>query len=115
MPEPRRSAPSGPETSWGGQITVDLPSCGAAAVTIATVNFPTSTGLLGQTISLLEPGDTVILTQPAAGLSVAVGILPGYCSAIGVAKIPLINPTSGALDPASAVFDYQIIKSAHIP
>lgn len=103
MPEPRRSAPSGPDTSWSGQVTFDATSCGAAAVTIQTVTIPNA-----------EPGDTVLLSPPATGLSVAVAIGVGYVSALNTAKVPFINPTGGALDPASAVYDYQLIKSAHI-
>lgn len=104
MPEARRSAPSGPAISRSGQVTVDFTSCGSAAVTVQTVSIPNT-----------EPGDTIILTPPAGGFQAGLGILPGYCSAVGVAKIPVVNPTSGAIDAASTVFDYQIIKSAHVP
>lgn len=95
-----RTAPSGSVTRIKGQVTFDAASCGAAAVTIQTVPIPGA--LLG---------DLVLLTPPAAGLSVAVGVMPGYVSAAGTAKVPFVNPTAGALDPASAVYDYLLFRA----
>lgn len=94
-----RNSPSGPVVALKGQVTFDAASCGAAAVTIQTV---TITGAL--------PGDVVLLTPPAGGLSVAVGVLPGYVSAADTAKVPFVNPTAGALDPASAIYEYTLLR-----
>lgn len=94
-----RKPPSGPGTTYAGQVTHDAASCGAAAVTLQSVLIPE-----------VRPGDTVLLTPPGAGLSVAVGVLPGYCNVAGTAIVPFVNPTAGALDPASAVYDYVLIR-----
>lgn len=96
-----RTSPSGAVSRIKGQISLDLPSCGAAAVTIATVTIP------GATV-----GDVVILTPPPAGLSVAIAVGAGYVSAANTVKLQLINPTAGALDPAVAVFDYCLFRQA---
>jgi len=100
MPSLERNSPSGSVTRIKGQVTIDLPSAGAAAVTIATVTIP---GLL--------VGDLILLTPPAGGLSVAIAVGAAYVSAANTAKVPLINPTAGALDAASAVFDYCVFRS----
>lgn len=94
-----RKPPSGPVNMFSGQVTFDAASCGAAAVTLQTVP-----------IAEAQLGDTVLLTPPAAGLSVAVGVLPGYVAAAGSTRVPFVNPTAGALDPASAVYDYILIR-----
>lgn len=94
-----RSGNVGPISAIYGQVVFDAASCGAAAITIQTVTIPDAT-----------PGDTVLLTPPAAGLSVAVGVLPGYVSAANTAKVPFVNPTAGALDPASATYDYVLVR-----
>lgn len=98
-----RTAPSGIVTRIKGQVTFDAASCGAAAVTIQTVTIPGA-----------QPGDSVLLTPPAAGLSVAVGVLPGYVSVLNTAKVPFVNPTAGALDPASAVYEYVLFRQTPI-
>lgn len=95
-----RKSPSGPSEGLSGQVTFDAASCGSAAVTIQTVTIP---GAL--------PGDSVILSPPAAGLSVAVAVGVGYVSAADTCKVPFINPTAGALDPASAVYDFVLIRN----
>lgn len=84
-----------------GQVTFDLASCGAAAVTLQTVPIPDAL-----------PGDAVILTPPPGGLSVAVGALPGYVAAAGSCRVPVINPTAAPLDAASVTFDYSLIRRA---
>jgi hypothetical protein len=94
-----RKPPSGPGNIYAGQVTFDAASCGAAAVTLQAV--PIAEAL---------PGDTVLLTPPPAGLSVAVAACPGYCSVAGTCQVPFVNPTAGALDPASAVYDYVLIR-----
>jgi hypothetical protein len=94
-----RTSPSGSVTRIKGQVTLDLPSCGSAAVTLATVTLPGA-----------QLGDVVVLVPPAAGLSVAVAVGAGYVSAANTVKLQLINPTVGALDPASAVFEYVIFR-----
>jgi hypothetical protein len=95
-----RKSPSGPSEGQSGQVTFDAASCGAAAVTIQTVTIP---GAL--------PGDVVLLAPPAAGLSVAVSVGVGYVSAADTCKVPFTNPTAGALDPASAVYDYVLLRN----
>lgn len=95
-----RNPPMGPTNRIKGQVTFDAASCGAAAVTIQTVTIPGA-----------KVGDIVLLTPPPGGLSVAVGVLPGYVSAADTAKVPFVNPTAGALDPASAVYDYLLFRS----
>jgi hypothetical protein len=103
MPSVERNSPSGGVTRIKGRVTVDFSSCGAAAVTIQTVTIP---GAL--------PGDVVLLSPPAAGLSVAVACGVGYVSANDTVKLPVINPSAGALDPASAVFEYALFRQSPI-
>lgn len=95
-----RSSPSGPVSRIKGTVTFDAADCGAAAITIQTV-----------TIAGAKVGDIVLLTPPAAGLSVAVASMPGYVSAADTCKVPFVNPTAGALNPASAVYDYCLFRS----
>lgn len=95
-----RTSPSGSVTRIKGQVTVDFASCGAAAVTIQTVTIP---GAL--------PGDVVLMSPPAGGLSVAVACCTGYVSSPNTVKMPVVNPTAGALDPASAVFEYCLFRA----
>jgi hypothetical protein len=89
-----RAGASGSVTRIKGQVTVDFASCGAAAVTIQTVTLPGA-----------QLGDQVLMSPPLGGLSVAVACGVGYVSAANTVKMPVINPTAGALDPASAVFE----------
>jgi hypothetical protein len=98
-----RTSPSGAIARIKGQVTVDFASCGAAAVTIQTVTIPGA--LLG---------DVVLMSPPAAGLSVAVMCGVGYVSAANTVKLPVVNPTAGALDPASATFEYTLFRQAPI-
>jgi hypothetical protein len=98
-----RSAPSGVISRIKGRVTVDFASCGAAAVTIQTVTLPGA-----------QLGDVVLMSPPAAGLSVAVQCGVGYVSAADTVKMPVVNPTAGALDPASAVFEYCLFRQAPI-
>lgn len=95
-----RTSPSGSVTRIKGQVVFDAASCGAAAVTLQTVTIPGA-----------QVGDVVLFTPPAAGLSVAVAAMPGYVSAANTAKVPFVNPTAGALDPASATYDYILFRA----
>jgi len=90
---------TGPKARLSGQVTVDPASIAANL-----------TALVNATIPDVVPGDTIILTPPAGGLSVLAYPLPGFCTAAGTAIIPFVNPSIAALDVASAVFDYQVIK-----
>jgi len=92
--------PSGPTVRIKGKVVLDAASCGAAAVTILTVTIPGA-----------KVGDVVLLTPPAAGLSVAVAAMPGYVSAADTCKVPFVNPTAAPLDPASATYDYVLLRS----
>lgn len=96
-----RTSPSGSVTRVKGQVTVDFAACGAAAVTIQTVSLPGA-----------KLGDVVLLSPPLAGLSVAVMCGVGYVSAADTVKMPVVNPTAGALDPASAVFEYCLFRAS---
>jgi len=93
-----RGGESGLISELSGSVVFDAASCGAAAVTLQSVP-----------IAEVAPGDTVLLT-PVAALSVAVAALPGYCTAAGTAVVPFVNPTAGALDPASATYNYRILR-----
>gem|GEM_PF-2533957 len=95
-----RNAPSGGVARIKGQVTVDFASCGAAAVTLQTVTIPGA-----------QLGDVVLMSPPAGGLSVAVMCGVGYVSAANTVKMPVVNPTAGALDPASAVFEYCLYRN----
>ena len=95
-----RTSPSGSVTRVKGQVTVDFVNCLAAAVTIQTVTIPGA-----------QLGDVVLLSPPLAGLSVAVMCGVGYVSAANTVKLPVVNPTAGALDPASAVFEYCLFRA----
>jgi hypothetical protein len=94
-----KNPPTGQVVVQTGSVVFDAASCGAAAVTLQTVTIPG-----------VEAGDGVILIPPAAGLSVAVAVGVGYGSAANTAKVPFINPTAGALDPASATYGYRVLK-----
>lgn len=95
-----RAAPSGPVSRVKGQVTVDFVSCPAALVTIQTLTIPGA-----------QLGDVVLLSPPLGGLSVAVSCGVGYVSAANTVKLPTVNPTAGALDPASAVFEYCLFRA----
>lgn len=95
-----RTSPSGSVTRIKGQVTVDFASCGPAAVTIQSVTLPGA-----------QLGDVVLMSPPAAGLSVAVMCGTGYVSAANAVKMPVVNPTAGALDPASATFEYTLFRA----
>jgi hypothetical protein len=95
-----RTSPSGSVTRIKGQVTVDFANCLAASVTIQTVTVPGA-----------QLGDVVLMGPPAAGLSVAVMCGVGYVSAANTVKMPVVNPTAGALDPASAVFEYCLFRA----
>jgi hypothetical protein len=58
------------------------------------------------TITGVAVGDLVIVMGPDAGLSVAVAITQAFVSAADTVKFRVVNPTAGALDPASATFRY---------
>lgn len=96
-----RTSPSGAVTRIKGQVTVDFASCAAAAVTIQTVTLPGA-----------QLGDVVLMSPPLGGLSVAVSCGVGYVSAANTVKMPTVNPTAGALDPASAVFEYCLFRQS---
>lgn len=100
MPTLERTSPSGSVTRIKGSVVLDFVSCPAASVTIQTLTVP---GAL--------PGDAVLLTPPAGGLSVAVACGVGYVSAANTVKMPVTNPTAGALDPASATFGYVLFRA----
>lgn len=95
-----RTSPSGSVTRIKGQVTYNPASAGAAAVTIDTLTLP---GVL--------LGDLVFLTPPLGGLSVAITFGACYVSAANTLKVPLINPTAGALDAASVVCEYVIFRA----
>jgi hypothetical protein len=78
-----------------GTFTLDVASIGASQEAEQT-----------QTITGVAVGDLVIVVGPDAGLSVAVAITAAYVSATDTVKFRIVNPTAGALDPASAVFRY---------
>lgn len=90
---------SGAKVRLSGTVTVDVASIAANLIALTNV-----------TLADVVPGDTIILVPPSGGLSVLIGALPGYCTTAGTAIIPFVNPSVAALDAASAVFDFQIIK-----
>jgi len=90
---------SGAKVRLSGVVTVDVASIPANLIALTDVVLPD-----------VVPGDTIILTPPAGGLSVLIGALPGYCTTAGTAVMPFVNPSVAALDAASAVFNYQILK-----
>ncbi len=95
-----RTSPSGSVTRIKGRVTIDFASCGAAAVTLQDAALPGT-----------QLGDVVLLSPPAGGLSVAVMCGIGYVTAVNTVRMPVVNPTGGALDPASAVFEYVIFRA----
>jgi hypothetical protein len=94
----QKRSPSGKPARLTGTVVVDIASVPAASVALTSVPIPG-----------VQVGDTVFLT-PSANPSVAVGILPGYCAVAGTAIFPVVNPTAGALDPASATYRYAILR-----
>lgn len=95
-----RNSPSGSVTRIKGQVVYNPASAGAAAVTIDTLTLPGA-----------QLGDLVFLVPPAAGLSVAITFGACYVSAANTVKVPLINPTAGALDAASVTCEYVIFRA----
>ena len=90
---------SGAKVRLSGTVTLDVASIAASLIALESVVIPD-----------VVPGDTIILTPPSGGLSVLIGALPGYCTVAGTAIIPFVNPSVAALNAASAVFNYQILK-----
>lgn len=78
---------------------------GTFVLDIASINGATSAE---QTVTItgVAAGDLVIVMGPDAGLSVAVAITQSFVSAADTVKFRVVNPTAGALDPASATFRY---------
>ena len=95
----QRNSPSGPRTGISGTVVFDAASCGAAAVTLQSVP-----------ITGVKPGDIVLLAPTDGGISVAVAIGVGYCAVADTALVPFINPTAGALDPASDTYTFNCIR-----
>lgn len=81
-----------------GQVTIDIASISAGAVVESTV-----------TITGAVAGDTVILNPPAA-LEANVCYVGCFVSAADTVKMRVFNPTGGAIDPASASWEYCIIR-----
>lgn len=78
-------------------VTVDFASAGAA--TAAPQNV---------TVAGVDPAvDTCLAVEPQAALEA--GIALGQCrvSALNTVTVPVINPTAGAVDPASR--NYKVI------
>lgn len=99
MNHPQRNPPSGPKTGLTGTVVFDAASCGAAAVTVQSVP------IVG-----VKPGDVVLLAPADGALSVAVMIGVGSCAVADTALVPMVNPTAGALDPASETYTFVIIR-----
>lgn len=99
MTHPQRNPPSGPKTGFSGTVVFDAASCGSAAVTVQSVPI---VGVL--------PGDIVLMAPVDGALSVAVAIGVGGCTVAGTALVPFINPTAGALDPASETYTFSVIR-----
>lgn len=95
-----KTPPSGAVATIIGDVVFNAASCGAAAVTLQVVTIPG-----------VKAGDGVDLYPPAAGLGVAVAIGNGYGTADDTAAVPFINPSAGALDPASLTYRYRITKN----
>lgn len=99
MTHPQRNPPSGPKTGFTTTVVFDAASCGAAAVTVQSVPLPG-----------VKPGDIVLMNPSDGALSVAVAIGVGGCAVADTALVPFINPTAGALDPASETYNISVIR-----
>jgi hypothetical protein len=88
---------SGAPVLRSGSLTFDAASCGADAVTLQSV-----------TIAGVVPGDIVLFRPRTATANLAWA--PGSCTVAGTAIVPAINPTAGAIDPASGTYDYTLIR-----
>src|SRR5437899_12649803 len=82
-----------------GTFTLDIASIAASTSAEQTV-----------TITGVAVGDLVIVMGPDAGPSVAVAITQAFVSAADTVKFRVVNPSVGALDPASATFRYTWFK-----
>jgi len=80
------------------QVTADIASI--AAATVATTSL---------TVPGVAAGDFVAVS-PAAALSVAVGVCHAVATAADTVVMSVVNPTAGALDPASAAFEVMVLK-----
>lgn len=92
-----RGGNTGVVTEQTGLQNYNLGSCGANAVTIQALALP---GVV--------PGDMVLMAPKADLTNLNIGV--GYCLVAGTARIPVSNPTTGALDPAAQDFDVTIFK-----
>jgi len=93
-----KSGPVGAIIAQIGSVVFDAANCAATETTVQAITLP-GTGT----------GDAILLT-PRANL-VHVGIGVGYCLVAGTARVPFINPNAAAEDPASATYDYKIMKN----
>jgi hypothetical protein len=84
-------------------VTVDIAS--VAAATVATTSSISVPGA--------EVGDWVG-ASPAAALSVAVGICHAFSAVADTVSMAVVNPTAGALDPASASINFLVLKPTNL-
>ncbi len=74
-----------------------------------TANCPaTDTTYQSMTIPGIQVGDLVLVAPRVAFTHVGVGV--GFCAVAGTALVPFINPNAAAENPASATYDYVLMK-----
>lgn len=78
-----------------GTVSVDPPSAGAGLGVEITV-----------TITGVAPGDIVVLTPPAAGITAGFVVGQAVVSAADTVKVRVINGTAGTVDVAAASWTY---------
>ncbi|HEY1178157.1 MAG TPA: glycosyl hydrolase family 28-related protein [Phytomonospora sp.] len=85
-------------TGWQGTATLDFPSIAAGATAELTV-----------TVTGAATGDTVSLAPPS---TIAAGLMwSGYVSAANTVTVRLFNSTASAVDPVSAGWKVNVLRS----
>lgn len=93
-----KSGGEGQNAAFVTQVTADIASI--AAATVATTSL---------TVPGVAAGDFCV-AAPAAALSVAVGICHCVATAANTVVMSVVNPTAGALDPASVALEVLCMK-----
>lgn len=93
-----KSGPVGAIIAQIGSVVFDAADCAATDTTVQVITLPG-----------VAVGDAVLLTPRANFTHVGIGV--GYCLVAGTARVPFINPNAAAENPASATYDYKIMKN----
>lgn len=112
-----RTTFSGPVVSTNGfkpgasSVALTLVAKGTVTVDAASI-ADNDVGVTTLTITGAATGDIVVLCPPAAGLTAGLMAGQAFVSAANTVKLPIANLSGGAVDEASASWDYMILRFA---